>query len=272
MKGIGGFSTPTESYANRFPFLPYCWLTNNVGNMNELIKITEKDGKQVVSAKELYLGLGLDKSHWTRWSMQNIEEDKFFNENEDWVGFATMANGNETKDYAITLDFAKHLAMMARTEKSYEYPNYFLECERIAKSTIEKALPKTFAEALRLAAEQAEQIEKQQALIAEQTPKAEFFDAVADSKDAVPMLEVAKVLGIKGMGRNNLFEFLRQEKVLMNNNIPYQRYQDLGYFRVIEQKYTKNYEECINFKTLVYQKGVDFIRKLINNKYKENGK
>lgn len=50
MKGIGGFSTPTESYANRFPFLPYCWLTNNVGNMNELIKITEKDGKQVVSA------------------------------------------------------------------------------------------------------------------------------------------------------------------------------------------------------------------------------
>ena len=247
--------------------------------MNELIKITEKNGKQVVSAKELYLGLGLDKSNWSRWSKVNIEEDKFFNESEDWARLKDdsdnqlVTNPNKVSyDYVITLDFAKHLAMMARTEKSHEYRNYFLECERIAKSTIEKALPKTFAEALRLAAEQAEQIEKQQALIAEQTPKAEFFDAVADSKDAVPMLEVAKVLGIKGMGRNNLFEFLRQEKVLMNNNIPYQRYQDLGYFRVIEQKYTKNYEECINFKTLVYQKGVDFIRKLINNKYKENGK
>lgn len=220
-----------KSYANRFPFLPYCWLTNNVGDMNELIKITEKNGKQVVSAKELYLGLGLDKSNWSRWSKVNIEEDKFFNESEDWARLKDdsdnqlVTNPNKVSyDYVITLDFAKHLAMMARTEKSYEYRNYFLECERIAKSTIEKALPKTFAEALRLAAEQAEQIEKQQALIAEQAPKAEFFDAVADSKDAVPMLEVAKVLGIKGMGRNNLFEFLRQEKVLMNNNIPYQRY------------------------------------------------
>lgn len=85
--------------------------------MNDLIRISEKDGRQVVSAKELYLGLGLDKSHWTRWSVQNIEEDKFFHENEDWVGFATKANGNETKDYAITLEFAKHIAMMARTEK-----------------------------------------------------------------------------------------------------------------------------------------------------------
>lgn len=243
--------------------------------MNELIKVTEKKGQQVVSAKELYLGLGLDKSNWSRWSRVNIEEDNFFNENEDWVRLKDdsdnqlVTNPNKVSyDYAISLEFAKHIAMMARTEKSYEYRNYFLECERIAKQSIEKELPKTFAEALRLAAEQAEQIEKQQALIAEQTPKAEFFDAVADSKDAVPMLEVAKVIGIKGMGRNNLFEFLRQEKVLMNNNIPYQRYQDLGYFRVIEQKYTKNYEECINFKTLVYQKGVDFIRKLINNKHK----
>lgn len=244
--------------------------------MNELIKISERDGKQVVSAKELYLGLGLDKSNWSRWSKVNIESDEFFKDGSDWVRLKDdsenqlVTNPNKTSfDYAITLDFAKHIAMMARTEKSYEYRNYFLECERIAKKKADDAIPKTFAEALQLAADQAKEIEKQQALIAEQTPKVEFFDAVADSKDAVPMLEVAKVLGIKGLGRNNLFEFLRQQKVLMQNNIPYQRYQDMGYFRVIEQKYTKNYEECINFKTLVYQKGVDFIRKLVNEKFKK---
>lgn len=244
--------------------------------MNELIKISERDGKQVVSAKELYLGLGLDKSNWSRWSKVNIESDEFFKDGSDWVRLKDdsenqlVTNPNKTSfDYAITLDFAKHIAMMARTEKSYEYRNYFLECERIAKKKADDAIPKTFAEALQLAADQAKEIEKQQALIAEQTPKVEFFDAVADSKDAVPMLEVAKVLGIKGLGRNNLFEFLRQQKVLMQNNIPYQRYQDMGYFRVIEQKYTKNYEECINFKTLVYQKGVDFIRKLVKEKFKK---
>lgn len=57
MKGIGGFSTPTESYANRFPFLPYCWLTNNVGNMNELIKITEKTGNKSFPLKNCILDL-----------------------------------------------------------------------------------------------------------------------------------------------------------------------------------------------------------------------
>ena len=100
--------------------------------------------------------------------------------------------------------------------------------------------------------------------VAEMKPKADFFDAVADSKSAIPMNEVAKVLGVRGYGRNNLFEFLRDEGILDRNNIPYQRYVDCGWFRVIEQAYTKNGEKHINFKTLVYQKGVDAIRKRIS--------
>lgn len=55
-------------------------------NIKELIKISEREGKQVVSARELYIGLGLDKSNWSRWATQNIVEDDFFKENEDWVG------------------------------------------------------------------------------------------------------------------------------------------------------------------------------------------
>ena len=95
-------------------------------------------------------------------------------------------------------------------------------------------------------------------------PKAEFFDAVADSKSAVAIGDVARVLGIRGVGRNNLFDILRSKKVLMPNNQPYQRFIDSGYFRVIEQKYTKpDGETVISFKTLVYQKGVDYIRRLI---------
>lgn len=48
--------------------------------------------------------------------------------------------------------------------------------------------------------------------IEEMKPKADFFDAVADSKTAISMNEVAKVLNIKGYGRNNLFEFLRKKQ------------------------------------------------------------
>ena len=100
--------------------------------------------------------------------------------------------------------------------------------------------------------------------IEEMKPKAEFFDTVADSKTAISMNEVAKVLNIKGYGRNNLFEFLRENKVLDRWNVPYQRYVDNGWFRVIEQHYQKNGEPIVTTKTLVYQKGVDGIRKLVN--------
>lgn len=92
-------------------------------------------------------------------------------------------------------------------------------------------------------------------------PKAEFFDAVAESKDAIDLGSAAKVLNM-GMGRNGLFDFMRENAILMPNNQPYQKYIDQGYFRTIEQKYTKpDGTTCINIKTLVYQKGLDFIRK-----------
>lgn len=95
--------------------------------MNTLIDIT-KDG--LVIAKELYLGLGLNKSNWSRWYPSNIQKNEFYEENIDWVGVRHNDEGNETLDFAISLEFAKHIAMMARTEKFHEYKNYFIECEK----------------------------------------------------------------------------------------------------------------------------------------------
>ena len=121
-------------------------------------------------------------------------------------------------------------------------------------------IPKTLPEALRLAADQAEKIEKLAAENAKLLPKAEFFDAVTDSKSAISIGEVAKVLDM-GIGQNKLFAFLRERKILDRQNIPYQEYIDRGYFRTIEQKYDVRGEVRISIKTLVFQKGIDFIRK-----------
>ena len=113
-------------------------------------------------------------------------------------------------------------------------------------------------------------IEHQKALIAEMQPKADFFDTVTDSTDAVDIGSVAKVLNM-GIGRNRLFEFLRNENILMSKNQPFQKYIDCGYFRVIESSYTKpDGSAHINLKTVVYQKGIQFIRKkLIESKIQE---
>jgi len=106
--------------------------------MQELIKVaTDADGKQVVSARELYDFLGLNKAAFARWAKKNIEENSFAKESEDWEGFNIVLNGNESKDYALSLDFSKRLSMMARTEKGEEARNYFIECEKQTKKAIQ---------------------------------------------------------------------------------------------------------------------------------------
>ena len=103
--------------------------------MEELIKITTNDeGKQLVSARELYKGLGLARTKWTPWYTKNIIENEFFKENIDWTKVSLEVTGNLTTDFAISIEFAKHIAMMARTEKSHQYRNYFIECEKKSKN------------------------------------------------------------------------------------------------------------------------------------------
>jgi len=112
----------------------------------ELIKIQENDkGQKVVSARDLYLFLGYDKSQWSRWFKKNIIENQFAFENQDWAGFDIVSNGNETTDFALTLDFAKRISMMARTKKGEEVRNYFIDCE---KQLQVPQLPATYLEAL----------------------------------------------------------------------------------------------------------------------------
>lgn len=128
------------------------------------------------------------------------------------------------------------------------------------------ATPKTYVEALRALADAEEEKERLALENEEMKPKADFYDDVTGSSDTIEIGEVAKVLNC-GIGRNKLFDFLRKEKVLMKNNIPKQHFVDEGYFRIIETKYTKpNGDVSINLKTVVYQKGVDYIRKLLKKK------
>jgi phage antirepressor YoqD-like protein len=73
------------------------------------------------------------------------------------------------------------------------------------------------------------------------------------------MGSAAKVLDC-GIGRNSLFQMLRDHGILMDNNQPYQTFVDRGYFRVVEQKYLKpDGSQCVSTKTLVFQNGLNYI-------------
>ena len=93
--------------------------------------------------------------------------------------------------------------------------------------------------------------------------KVEFYDAVTGSKNAIHIGKCAKSLDIKGVGRNKLFEILRKLNILMWNNVPYQKYIDMEYFRVIIQEYTAKGEVIATTRTLIYPRGMEYIRKRV---------
>jgi anti-repressor protein len=107
-------------------------------------------------------------------------------------------------------------------------------------------------------------IAEKDAKIAEDAPKVEFYDQVVDSDGALSMREAAAILNMPGWGRNTIFEFLRDKGIVDEDNVPYRSYQDKEYFRVILNKWTDAHGETHTGKTtLVYPKGVDYIRKLL---------
>nr|DAK83364.1 MAG TPA: KilAC domain protein [Bacteriophage sp.] len=128
------------------------------------------------------------------------------------------------------------------------------------------AVPQTLPEALRLAADIEEQRAALEAKVAEDAPKVEFYHDVTGSDNAIDMATVAKVLN-RGIGRNRLFAFLREAGVLDSRNAPYQRFVDMGWFRQVETKWQKaNGDWQIGIKTVVFQKGVEGIARLLDKK------
>jgi len=95
-----------------------------------------------------------------------------------------------------------------------------------------QAIPQTFAQALRLAAEQQEQIEAQQLLIEQQKPAVEFVERYVEAKSTKGLREVAKVLGAK---EKEFVSFLIQEGIMFRQGkalLPYASLQHHGYFEV----------------------------------------
>lgn len=103
--------------------------------------------------------------------------------------------------------------------------------------------------------------------IEQDKPLVDFANQVSNSSDCIDVGTFAKVVKdehIK-LGRNKLFAWLRDNKYVRNNknNEPYQRFIDMGLFKVIEQTYKTPYGQQIAFKTLVTPKGqIYFIQKL----------
>lgn len=237
--------------------------------MNELINIKlNENNEPVVSARDLHKSLEISK-RFSAWFEQN---SKLFIENEEFASVpkgtpVTGGNGNiqYLDDYVLTLDMAKQLAMMSRTDKGKEVRRYFIQVEKDFNSP-----EKIMARALLMADQKVHKLEAQ---IEADKPKVIFADAVSASKSSILIGELAKLLKQNGIdiGQNKLFQWLRLNGYLISRkgeswNQPTQRSMELGLFQL--KKTNINHPDghtTVNTTTKVTGKGQQyFVNKFLN--------
>jgi len=172
---------------------------------------------ETVNARDLHDFLEVGK-RFTTWMQDRIQQYGFV-EGQDFLPvLGESSGGRPSTEYHLSLDMAKELSMVERNEKGKQARQYFIECERRAKEAAPQ-LPQSMAEALRLAADQAERLERQERALQEAAPKVAFANQVEISHDAITVGQAAKTIGT---GRTRLFSFLRHHGWVNRRNEPYQ--------------------------------------------------
>lgn len=207
----------------------------------QLIKVDYTKDQPTVSARELHNGLEI-KTAFKDWFPRMVEYG--FESGKDFCSkMSESTGGRPSTDYEISVDMAKQICMIQRTDKGKQYRQYFIDLEK-AWNTPEQVM----ARALRIANGEIEKLKADnQVLIADterMKPKEIFADAVSASKTSILVGDLAKLLKQNGYetGQKRLFEQLRQEGYLIKSgssrNMPTQRAIQMQLFEVKETSIT----------------------------------
>lgn len=213
--------------------------------MNELLKINYEAEQPTVSARDLNEALEIN-TRFNDW-FSRMAEYGF----ENGVDFNLLKNekvrleGNrevkrDIMDYQISVDMAKQICMIQRSEKGKQYRQYFIDLEK-AWNTPEQI----FARALKMADQKIEKLKETNAGLLEDVermrPKEIFADAVSTSHTSILIGDLAKLLRQNGVdiGQKRLFEYLRNHGYLIKRkgsdwNMPTQKSMNMGLFEIKE--------------------------------------
>mgnify|MGYP005979649861 CR=1 FL=1 len=208
--------------------------------MNELILINYEGEQPTVSARDLHEGLEI-KSNFTTW-FERMKEYGFTETDykKCFPNLESGCNGGQNMiDYQISVDMAKQICMIQRSEKGRQYRQYFLDLEK-AWNTPEQI----FARALKMAEKTIAKLKDTNKSLVEKIeadrPKTIFADAVSTSHTSILIGDLAKLICQNGVqtGQKRLFQWMRENGYLMKTgasyNMPMQRYIEQGLFEVKE--------------------------------------
>lgn len=215
--------------------------------MNELISVSYDNDRPTVLGRDLHekLGIKTEYRHWfPRMCEYGFAEGVDFNP----VNFERVQReGNREvvrnlEDHQMTLDMAKQICMIQRSDLGRQYREYFLEIERKWNDPV-TSMARSLVYANRQLASVTGQLEAANRQIEADRPKVVFADAVSASEGSILVREMAKILNQNGVkevgGEKRLYAWLREHGYLTKSNQPMQRYMERGLFEVTEGVYQK---------------------------------
>lgn len=234
---------------------------------NELIKVTVKNDQQLVSARDLYKGLGI-KRRFSAWWEQNSND---FKENSDFqrVLISTPRENRgsiELQDYALTIDMAKQLCLLSRTKRGKEYREYLIEVEKKwndPQNVVQRAMDILHSENLQLKLEN-KSLNRQ---LEESNKKASYLDVILGTTDAMVTTQIAMDYGYSAVKFNKLLHQLGIQHKVNGQWILYKAYMGKKYTTTKLHTYTdKHGKDHAKPLTAWTQRG----RRLIYDVLKEN--
>lgn len=128
--------------------------------MNEVVSINirEENGKQTVSARELHEKLQVE-TRFDVWLSRMLNFG--FVQGEDFCTILCESTGGRpATEYYISIDMAKEICMLQRSEIGRKFRQYFIECEKKLRESTPKMLPSDYKKALLQLVAQIEENEK----------------------------------------------------------------------------------------------------------------
>lgn len=236
--------------------------------MEQLIKVSVQNDQQLVSARDLYKGLGI-KRRFSAWWEQNSKD---FEENNDFqrVLISTPRENRgsiELQDYALTIDMAKQLCLLSRTKKGKEYREYLIEVEKKwndPQHVIQRAMDILKSDNLQLKLEN-KNLTRQ---LEESNKKANYLDVILGTKDAILTTQIAMDYGYSAREFNQLLNRIKIQHKVNGQWILYKAYMGKNYTTTKLYSYTdKHGKDHAKPLTAWTQRG----RRLIYDVLKENG-